>query len=77
MRHLMSEEGEHQMLQDKQFSTVGETSNEDQDEGRTVVCKIEIKYCLAIRECDKARKVVRGDGGMCMGEYSSKKSLSC
>lgn len=53
----MSEEGDHQMLQDKQFSTVGETSNEDQDEGRTDMFKIEVKYCLAILECDKARQV--------------------
>lgn len=53
----MSEEGDHQMLQDKQFSTVGETSNEDQDEGRTDMFKIEVKYWLAILECDKARQV--------------------
>ena len=39
LRHLTSEEGEHQMLEDKRFSAVGETANEDQiSEGRTDVC---------------------------------------
>ena len=35
----MSEEGEHQMLEDKRFSAVGETSNEDLiSEGKTDAC---------------------------------------
>ena len=58
----MSEDGEHQMFQDKQFSAAGETSNEDLGEGRTLTCSIEIIYGVLIPECDKARKV---SPGMC------------
>ena len=53
----MSEDGEHQMFPDKQFSAAGETSNEDLGEGRTLTCSIEIIYGVLIPECDKARKV--------------------
>ena len=42
----MSEDGEHQVFQDKQFSAAGETSNEDQGEGRTDLFNRNNIWCL-------------------------------